>query len=173
MPGALERLRERVRYSNSYTRLPDLIEAWKHLALDCEPHEWLTVLGEEWSGCDNIAQFVDQLFDETPFGEALDYPGAMMTPDEQTALRDLPDEVEVYRGCYLDNKWGLSWSLDRAVAAKFPGLHRYCRPSEPPLLVRAKIAKAKVIALKLDREEAEIICWRPRHVSTSKLRWAS
>lgn len=171
-------LKNATRHCDSYTRLPGLIGEWDEFALALDRRGWLAQLGDAWSLCDNIGQYVDELVDETPFGDAFEQPTVMALPElmtrrERVAFEQLPDEIEVYRGCYHDNKWGLSWSLDRAVAAKFPGLRRYCRPNETPLLVKARVAKSKVIALKLDREEAEVICWRPRHVSTSKLRWAS
>ena len=92
-----------------------------------------------------------------------------MTAKERKVYAALPDKVTVYRGCYKDNKWGLSWSLDRDVAAKFPRLHRYKQDGQP-ILVRAIADKAYIAAVKLDREESEIITSRPRHVSTSHLK---
>ena len=79
------------------------------------------------------------------------------------------DQLTVYRGCYATNKWGFSWSLEREVAARLPFLHRY-RQEDQALLVRATVAKRDIVALKHDRQEAEVICWRPKHVATSKLR---
>jgi hypothetical protein len=67
----------------------------------------------------------------------------------------LPEEFRVYRGCAEFNKAGVCWSLDREVAAKFPFLLRYC--VENPLLISATVQKSSVLAVKLDREEAEVI----------------
>lgn len=75
----------------------------------------------------------------------------------------------MYRGCYKTNKRGFSWSLEREVAARSPFLYRY-RQDDQALLVRATVAKRDIVALKHDREEAEVICWRPKHIATSKLR---
>lgn len=72
----------------------------------------------------------------------------------------------VYRGCYKDNKWGLSWTLSRELAKGFPMLWRYRQNGQQPLLVTARARKENVIALKTDRGESEVITWRPKHIST-------
>jgi len=168
--------REALRFCNSFNRLPTLISIWFGQYGDIEASEWLRLLGEEWSVCDNIGEFADDtrgvsLWD-TPLGDVLTGGldgSAMMSAAEQDAFAALPDKVEVWRGCYANNKWGLSWSLDRATAEGFPALHRY-RGEGRPLLVRAMADKSKIAALKLDREEIEIITHRPRHISTSKIK---
>lgn len=165
----LDEGREALRFCNSFNRLDTVTS----LAWSMESHDWLTLLGENWSTCDNIADCADEL-EETPLG--LLAPGSpdrfrLMDETELAAFERLPDEVVIWRGCYASNKWGLSWSLDREIAAKFPTLHRY-RQAGQPLLVKARIAKDQILALKLDRNEQEILTWweRPRHVSTSHLR---
>jgi len=50
---------------------------------------------------------------------------------------------------------GWSWSLKRDVAAKFPFYGRY--QTEVPLLLTARIPKSRAAALKLARQEQEII----------------
>lgn len=168
-PLTLDEAREQLKFSNSYSRLPDLMGmVWR-----LEWAEWLTLLGQEWSGCDNIAQHADALLDETPLADVWQQPAALrhwlMTDDERAALGALSDTVTIWRGCYAHNKWGLSWSLDRAVAARFPFTHRY-RQEGQALLVKATVRRDDVLALKLDRNETEIIAYRPKHVSTSHLR---
>ncbi|MCR5872284.1 MULTISPECIES: hypothetical protein [unclassified Sphingomonas] len=167
-PMTLAQGREHVRFANSYNRLGMVIEiAWR-----MEDGDWMTLLGEEWTTCDNIGLLSDDLLD-TPFGDTRDEPGLwrneMMTAEERAAFEALPDQLTVYRGCYRNNKWGLSWSLERDQAERFPFLHRY-QQDDQALLVRATIAKSDMVALKGDRREAEVICWRPKHISTSKLR---
>ena len=157
----LATLRHLAQHANSYTRLPVLIAAWADM--DLEPRGWLQVLGEEWTGCDNISQHAARLIGETPFGRWRDHPGAMMDPPEQAALAALPDTITIFRGCYLGNARGLSWSTCREVAQRFPRLHRY-RQDGTPLLVRATVRKSDIIALKLDREEREIITTEAREV---------
>lgn len=168
MTLGIDSAREALRLCNSYDRIPTLLALWTGCAV--EWNEWLELLGEEWSGSDNIGLHLDALFD-TPLSDVLF--GAnerrfLLTPEESEAWERLPDRVTIYRGCYASNKWGLSWSLDRDLAAKFPTLHRYKQDGQP-LLVKAVAEKTKIAAVKLDRGEAEIIAYRPRHISTSKL----
>lgn len=165
----LEQAKERLRFANSYSRLPSLIE----LAWQMEWGDWLALLGEEWPSCDNIGLHLDELLEQTPLADVVEQPKALrhwlMTADELAALNALPETVTLWRGCYQPNKWGLSWSLDRAKAASFPFLHRYQQEGQA-LLVKARIARDDIVALKLDRNEAEVIAVRPKHVSTSHLR---
>ncbi|MXO72374.1 hypothetical protein [Alteraurantiacibacter buctensis] len=164
----LVQLRERLSLANSYNRLPILLD----LAWQAEWADWLTVLGEEWQSCDNIGLHLDELLEQTPLADVIDQPKALrqwlMTADEVAALDALPEVVTVWRGCYQSNKWGLSWSLDRDKAAAFPSFNRY-RQDGQPLLVKARIARDDILALKLERNEAEVIAVRPKHVSTSHL----
>ena len=81
-----------------------------------------------------------------------------MTAEELAVWNALPDVVNVYRGCGADNIHGACWSLSKEVAAGFAQLNRY--QVAEPLLVAATVAKADVLAVKLDREEAEVITLR-------------
>jgi hypothetical protein len=169
---SLEAARQAIRFCNSYTRLPDIIDLWTFAGLRWD--DWLTLLGEEWVDCDNVGEHADTLMEETPLGDLRKDPGArryLMSSEEFEAFEALPDEIMIYRGCYASNKWGLSWSLEREIAAGFPMLHRY-RQEGQPLLVKANARKSEVLALKLGRDEAEIITDRPRHISTTKIRAA-
>lgn len=93
----------------------------------------------------------------------------MMTGEERAALARLPAVVTVYRGCYANNKRGFSWSLDPAIAATFPTLNRY-RQVGQPLLIRATVERDAILALKLDREEQEVIAERPKIVAIRHIR---
>ena len=165
----LDEARAALRFCNSFTRLPTLID----LTLSTGAHDWLSLLGEEWSGCDNITEHLDDLIDVTPFGWLADSPsdwrGFMMTDQESEAFHALPDEVAIYRGCYASNEAGASWSLSRAVAERFPSLHRY-RQEGQPLLINGQANKTEILALKLDREEAEVIVLQPKIFATSAIR---
>jgi hypothetical protein len=162
----VEQVKEALRFCNSYTRLPTLLSYARWL----DDANWLVLLGEEWSVCDNVSVYLNDLID-SPLG---DCQGGcpireMMTAEEQTQYDALPDQVTVYRGCYAPNKWGLCWSLSADVALRFPSLIRY-RMEGQPLLVKALAKKERIIALKLDREESEIITYRPKHISTRYIR---
>lgn len=117
---------------------------------------WLKQLGEHWTRCDNVwthrAELRRVLRSCTREELAL-----LMKPEERALLAELPARVEVWRGCHPRNRAGLSWSLRREVAARFPTLARYRGPfGEMPLLRRGYARRERVI-LKLDREEAEIV----------------
>ena len=109
--------------------------------------------------CDNITENLDDLL-ATPFEDFIHDPAAyrscMMDTDEIEALNNLPEVVAIYRGCYANNQHGLSWSLDREIAISFPMLHRY-HQDEKPILLQRTVARDKILALILDRSEAEII----------------
>jgi hypothetical protein len=164
----LDEGRAAVRYCNSYTRL----EVLHDLAWRMDPGEWLTVLGEEWEVCDNIAVYRDVLVYGTPFAALVHCPREwrhyMMTDDEREALAALPDTMTIFRGCYFHNRHGLSWSLDSTVAEQFPRLWRY-QHHTTPLLIEAEIERDQILALKMDRGESEIIAWRPRFRSVSRI----
>lgn len=145
---------------DSYSRLPELLD----LAPRMERGDWLRVLGNHWSGCDNIGphrlRLRRLLPREGPVPE-------LMTPEEAAAYADLPDRLTVYRGCGLVNIRGASWSLDRDTAARFPFLNRYRQ--DRPLLVTATVRKARILALKIDRDESEIITFHARRVEVEEL----
>ncbi len=90
-----------------------------------------------------------------------------MEPAEADAYKALPDRWTVFRGCGETNLLGASWSLERETAARFPLLNRYRQAR--PLLVTATVRKAHVLAVKLDRQEAEIITFRARRVAVEPL----
>jgi hypothetical protein len=165
---SLTAAREAIRLCNSYNRLPSVIE----LSWAMKGSDWLTLLGEEWSTCDNISEHWDNLLD-TQFADLsadpLELRRHMMTPEEVDALEALPETVTVFRGCYAHNKRGLSWTLDEATARKFPLLHRYQQDGQP-LLIRAEVARDKILALKLDRDEAEVIATRPKILAISHIK---
>jgi hypothetical protein len=149
-----------MRWGDHYSRLPLLLA----LSDRMERHEWLQLLGSEWSSCDNIGPHRLRLRALLPpAGPVLE----LMEPAEADAYRALPDRLTVYRGCGAQNLLGACWSMERETAARFPLLHRYRQAR--PLLVTATVRKAHVLAVKLDRQEAEIITFRARRVSIEPL----
>jgi len=138
-----------IRYATSYTRLAAVMA----LRPSMNDAAWYRLLGEEWSGCDNICTCIETLimeFTTSPLPIR-----NMMTPAERKAYDALPEEITVYRGCGEHNIQGLSWSVRRQIAERFPFLSRY--QVQEPLLVTVKVNKADVVAVKLDRDEAELI----------------
>jgi hypothetical protein len=145
---------------NSYSRVDTLID----LGWQMQPEHWHTVVGEEWSMCDNIGRYRLELKKMLPTeGPVVE----MMTPDELSAYAALPESLTVYRGCGANNMLGASWSTSREVAAKFPTLNRYRQVR--PLVVTARVPRRKVLAVKLDRDEFEIITFSARRISVESL----
>ncbi len=144
---------EAMRYANSYTRAPIVLGLQQHM----ERSDWLRIVRDEWDGTDNLSKF------RRRFKNALGFKGPlpdMMTPKEQHRYDALPVEVMIYRGCsFFDKKagglHGMSWTLDFEVAKAFPTLGRY--QVEYPVVYRATVKKNRILAVKLERGEEEVI----------------
>ena len=86
----------------------------------------------------------------------------MMDADEKTFFDQLPKELKIYRGVYLnkkDNKYdflGSSWTLDFEMAKWFAE-RRGFRENEYPLVYSLTVNKEDVLAYFTRREEAEIL----------------
>ena len=79
-------------------------------------------------------------------------------------MEALPDQIVIYRGCGPENRNGLSWTLNRETAIGFPFKALY--NAKQPILLTATVSKRRIAALKLDRNEHEVIvaglpatCW--------------
>jgi hypothetical protein len=138
------------RFCNSYQRIPAILRLESDPA---EPLKWFRLLGEEWTVCDNVGLHKDAILERLRDATRAQL-DAMMNEEEQAAWAALPDEITAYRGCSSINQDGMSFSLDRDIAAEFPTLPRY--RAEEPLLVEARIPK-RFSVLKLERSEQEII----------------
>jgi hypothetical protein len=150
------------RYFGSYERLPAALQVEPQM----EFRTWLSLLGEIWCDCHDIGIHKDSLLHV--FNKRLPRPwgtvSELMDAEERLAFQALPDQITIYRGCGPHNKHGLSWSLSREVAAGFPFNYRY--RTDPAILLTATINKNIAAALKLGRDEQEIvildtsaICW--------------
>jgi hypothetical protein len=137
----------------SHEKLPAALEVEGQM----EFRTWLSLLGEIWCFCDNIGIYKDSLLEV--FNDRLARPWEtvpeLMDAEERLAFEALPDQITIYRGCGSHNKHGFSWSLNREVAAEFPFKRRY--RVDRPMLLTATINKNRAAALKLGRNEQEII----------------
>ena len=145
-------------YCDSYEGLGEVLSYSRIMAR----RPWLKLLGEAWSMVDNVAEWEFDLrfllLDRTCL--------LMMDQHERERWCGLPARVTIYRGCSPVNATGLSWSLDPAIAAKFPTHARYSPPDgQPPLLVTATVARSRIVAVKLDRDEDEVITCHARPVA--------
>ena len=158
----LAELDEELKWADSYSRLPALLNFWsRHNARGViqdpeERNHFFRCLGDAWSCCDNIgtgAIYLDRVFRRA---KRPDLDG-MMAEDELAAFAALPKTITAYRGAYPINAAGFSYTLDRAVAEKFPTLHRYRINGATPLLLTVELPK-RYCVLKLDRNEKEVVC---------------
>ena len=157
----IEQARARLMLCCSYSRRDELLALFREMSYP----DWLTVCGENWSGCDNIAPA--RLW----FRRLLPARGPvapMMDTQECMAWEALPERLTIYRGCGPVNMLGASWSLSREVAARFPFLNRY-RQAEP-LLITATVRKDRVLAVKLERAEAEVVTFDACRVAVEPAR---
>jgi hypothetical protein len=149
-----------VRWHESYSRVGVLIDLRPRMDYSA----WLTVLGEAWTGCDNIRKHSADL------RRLLGTAGPllpMMNAEEEAAYHALPDRVTVYRGCSARYMRGASWTLDERVAKRFPTLARYMVPD--PVFVTASVQKQNILAVLLDRGQQVIVTYKARRVSVERL----
>jgi hypothetical protein len=146
-----ERVEHELKFSNSYTRIHWVMAMRKYLSRV----EWFTLLGREWDGCDNIFRHKGRLRRALK-AKAACLP-AMMKIRERGALAAMPERFTVYRGCYLYNSDGLSWTLYRETAERFPSMLRYRGPPGWQAYVAEGTVSRSDVALKLERGEREII----------------
>lgn len=139
----------------SYGHLEYLLEL---IPEGAKPNEdWFRLLGEWWSSCDGMHRFrytLAKILREASRQE-LD---AMMDHEEMERFQKLPETIRAYRGCDLQDRDGLSFSLSYDMAQSFPFRHRY--RTEWPAVFTADIPKSCAV-LKLCREEEEIIVSMP------------
>ena len=115
--------------------------------LTCGDH-----LGEEWQRCGRIGQYADELNGILPDCHVAE----MMTEPERQALAGLPSHLTLYRGADRGvNENGFSWTLHRASAQAFPFFNRY--RAADPVLVTATAPRVKIVAVKIDRGERDVI----------------
>lgn len=95
-----------------------------------------------------------------------DEPGkdSIMTFEERKFLKNLPDEVTIYRGMTVEEQqsgdFGISWTLDKKVGEKF--INSYWRNLDTNHIAERtvhelNIKKEKIIAVLLSRNELEVI----------------
>jgi hypothetical protein len=115
--------------------------------------DWYTVLGENWGTFFSVGPYIDELRAALPAtGPVLE----MMTENERAKYSALPNSVAIYRGCGSDERPGICWSLQRETANKFRSFAGY-RPLGSPVLLAATVNKSKILAVKLDRAEDEVV----------------
>jgi hypothetical protein len=88
------------------------------------------------------------------FGSDRPARGHLMDENEHFTFGNLPETVEIYRGCQEGiNEDGLSWTLDPEKAKFFA--ERFGKPGK---VLKKAVNKAQIVALFSGRNEAEVIC---------------
>jgi hypothetical protein len=153
--GIWDEAEQALHYANHSTRGDCLVQLFR-----TKHPRRVELLGENWSDVDaygpELRGIVQRL--ARPALKA-------MTEDECNALAALPDEVVIWRGCY-----GVSWTLDEAIARRFPYLLRY-RMDGQPLLLEGRVQRRDINFLKHGRGESEVVAYpsRIRLLQTTKL----
>jgi hypothetical protein len=122
-------------------------------------YEWECILGQHWTDFDQMYPYrfrLRSLLDTTGHVRNL------MNPEENGLYDQLPDSVICYRGCDASHLVGASWSTDRETADRFPFFQRHS--ASVPVVVTAKVRKQEILAIKTDRDEAEIITFSARRL---------
>ena len=139
------------RWCDSYQRLTAVL----YLRRRMFSADWWRLLGEQWTGFDNVWEYQDRikaaLLRATPANLL-----QAMNEAERQSLRGQPDAIVVYRTCSNVNRNGLCWSLSREVAIDHATRNRYLILGTDRLLLTGLAPRGRSI-LKLDREEQEII----------------
>lgn len=145
---------------NSFERLGFVFEQIDNLSAV----EWFKLLGCAWSTCDNIGLYGFE-FGCSPFSETDNFPNplrGMMDEVENKSYDAIGETITVYRGCYEGlNEDGFSWSIDKDVATSFIKNNRYHQNDFNSLVITATFSRDVVAAIKLNRNEFEIIIRPP------------
>lgn len=125
------------------------------------------ILGSIWTDSENIWQ------NENEWRNLLesDRPGRehVMDDDDRRAFNDLPDKIDIYRGCISEqNEDGLSWTTNVKVAEffakRFAGLH-----DGDPIILCGTVDKSDVLFYSAGRNESEVVVL-PEKVHVSHVR---
>jgi hypothetical protein len=86
-----------------------------------------------------------------------------LSPKDRAFYDSLPARFQAYRGQDVSQPVGLSWTLDRDVAAAFARGHRgIFNPN--PVILRSSISKRSVAGAYTGRNEREIVTFCPSRV---------
>lgn len=136
---------------------PYRVEALDRVAAQMPSDAYWPLVGSVWVDSENVWQNLDTWRSLLwPSERPVTGRPLMMDDEEREALAALPDELIVYRGCTRRNRRGLSWTLDEAKAKWFA--QRFATVQKmPPLVMRGRVRKDKVIAHFTGRNEDEIV----------------
>lgn len=131
---------------------PDRIRALWLLRHEFSPLRFWKLFRDVWTNSESLYQHVHkfpELFSLHP-----DYRDAIMNLSERQAVAKFDYPLHIYRGGWVENIWGWSWTLDRDRAVWFANR---CPMDGKPLLAEGWIPRRDVIGYLADRNEQEII----------------
>jgi hypothetical protein len=117
------------------------------------------IVAEAYSDTENAFQNKSEVVELFNYGNQ---PQLMMDADEKTFFDQLPNQLKIYRGVYLnkrDDKYdflGSSWTLDFEMAKWFSE-RRGFRENEYPLVYSLTVNKEDVLSYFSCRKESEIL----------------
>ena len=131
---------------------PYRLDAFIKIAKDMPDHKYWSLLASVWTDTENAWQNLEEW--RALFSADRPAKGHLMNEDEHFTLENLPETVEIYRGCEpAVNEDGLSWTLDPEKAKFFAD-----RFGKPGKVLQKTVNKAEIVALFQGRNEAEVIC---------------
>ena len=131
---------------------PYRLEAFVQITKELSDKEYWSLLESVWTdtenGWQNLPTWRALFWSKRPGRENL------MDANERFTLANLPETVEIYRGCLNGiNEDGMSWTLNRDKAEFFAN-----RFSKGGIVLSKQINKSDIIAVFNGRGEAEVIC---------------
>lgn len=130
---------------------PYRLDAFVKIAKDLPDDKYWSLLASIWTDTENGWQNLDTW--RALFASERPGRGHLMDVDEHSTLRNLPDTVEIYRGCEKGvNEDGISWTLNRDKAEFFAN-----RFTKQGIVLTKQINKSDIIAVFNGRGEAEVI----------------
>jgi hypothetical protein len=131
---------------------PYRLEAFIQIAKDLPDSKYWSLLASIWTDTENGWQNLNEW--RALFSADRPARGHLMDENEHFTLGNLPETVEIYRGCQEGiNEDGLSWTLDPEKAKFFA--ERFGKPGK---VLKKTVNKAQIVALFQGRNEAEVIC---------------
>lgn len=144
------------RYMFIYER-PYRLQAFMDIADQLIDQDYWEIAGWLWQDTENQWQNLSEWQEVLTSDRALSQ--FFMTPDERAYFQSLPDEFEIYRGCFEGiNEDGLSWTFNKGIAEMFCGHKHFKRNDDwQPLILSQTVRTKDIFAIKLGRKESEVI----------------
>jgi hypothetical protein len=128
---------------------------------------WWTLLGDIWTMSDNLGRYAEWL--KPKFRRASRLRLHMMNKANRNVYDRLPETLTVYRGCFPKGEHGMSWTLDKEIARKFPSVTVRARITIPTVLcTMCNVPKTECVYFG-ERSEQEIVLARHDYPMTTEI----